>query len=146
MGGPLSNTRISAGAFTVTVAGEPRLGETVRLLTHKAAEADGCAARDAARLAEAVFGVVGAVLEARPGAADGGLDVQFEPEADALRVAIIVPSRFLPASGGLEDFLDSAGALDRLRAVVPDLTFGRSADGQACQLRCARAPRRAPDR
>jgi hypothetical protein len=148
MAGPLSNTRVSAGAFTVTVSGEPRLCETVRLLTHKAAEADGCVARDAARLAEAVYGVVGAVLEARPGAlSDRGLDVRFEPDADALGVEIVVPPRVVAASNsGLEGLLAASGALERLRAIVPDVEFGRSADGLSCRLRCSRAPRRAPDR
>jgi hypothetical protein len=148
MAGPLSHTRISAGAFTVTVSGEPRLGETLRLLTHKAAEADGCASRDAARLAEAVHDVVGALLEAKPGSSsDRGLDIRFEPDADALDVEIVVPPRVLAVpGGGLEGLLAASGALDRLRAIVPDVQFGRSADGLSCRLRFVRSPRRAPDR
>jgi hypothetical protein len=147
MAGPLSNTRISAGAFTVTVSGEPRLGETLRLLTHKAAEADGCVSRDAARLAEAVHDVVGALLEAKPGSSsDRGLDVRFEPAAEALDVEIVVPPRVLAGPGGLEGLLAASGALERLRAIVPDVQFGRSAEGLSCRLRFVRSPRRAPDR
>jgi hypothetical protein len=142
MSGPSSNS-LSAGAFTVTVAGEPRFVETIRLLTHKTAEADGCSTRDADRMAEAVQCVVGALLT--PSAANGGpaLDVRFEPSAGVLQVEIGVPGAGGSSSRSVEQVLAQRGVLGSLRALVPDVQFIRRGAVELCRFRC---PRRSADR
>jgi hypothetical protein len=49
------------GAFTVSVACDPRLMETVHELTRKAAEMNGCRAEDAAGLADATLALAEAL-------------------------------------------------------------------------------------
>lgn len=144
MSGPTSNSRVSAGAFTVTVGGEPRFVDTVRLLTHKAAEADGCAESDADRLAEAVEYVLRAFMDTSV-APPESVDVRFAPSNDMLQVEIGVPQS---GAGGrsVEAVLEQRGLLPGLRRLVPDVQFIRTGGMDLCRFRCPRAPRRTPDR
>ncbi len=143
MAGSTSNTRVSAGAFTVTIAGEPHLADLLRQLTHRAAEADGCTMGDADRLAEAVERIMSACLPAsRPQGEQ--FDLRFDPTPEILQVEIGFPAGF-DGSGGVEAALAARGVLAGLRALVPDLQFVRAGSRELCRFRCPRQPRRAPD-
>jgi hypothetical protein len=140
MSGSSSNSSTRTDVFTVTVSGDPRFISTIRLLTHKAAEADGCPEASAARLADAVERVLtlclGSELEAL---AAGAMDLSFEPSAGAFAVEIRVPAPAVAASGTLERTLAARGDLDAVRRLVPDAEFGAVGSHQFCRMACAHA-------
>lgn len=142
MPGLPSNQRHTA-AFTLTVSGDPRFIETVRTLTHKAAEADGCSDADAARLAEAVGRVLTALFGGVAATAvDRVSDVRFEPTGQAFSVEIRVPAGAVAPSGNaLERSLAASGGLDAVRTLAPNAEFGAVGAQQFCRIACPRASR-----
>jgi hypothetical protein len=137
MSGSASNSSTRTGVFTVTVAGDPRFIPTIRLLTSKAAEADGCSEASAARLGDAVGRILTLGLGGEPSAA-GALDLRFEPTPDAFYVEIRVVSR-AGADSVLERSLEARGELDTLRRLVSSAEFGAAGPHQYCRMACRRA-------
>ena len=131
MSGSASNSSTRTGVFTVTVSGDPRFIPTIRLLTSKAAEADGCSEASAERLGDAVSRILTAGLGGEPPAA-GAMDLQFEPTSDAFCVEIRVPTR-LAADGALER------SLDAVRSLVSSAELGAAGGHQFCRIACRRA-------
>jgi hypothetical protein len=142
MSGSSSNHRPRTAAFTVTVSGDPRFADTVRTLTRKAAEADGCAGADADRFASAVEHVLSTLLASlRAPSSEGALDLRFEPTRHAFRVEILVPARVVASSGGtLERSLAASGGLEVVRSLAPGAEFGETGAHQFCRLACRHAP------
>jgi hypothetical protein len=135
MSGSASNSSTRTGVFTVTVAGDPRFIPTIRLLTSKAAEADGCSEASAARLGDAVGRILTLGLGGEPSVA---VDLRFEPTPDAFYVEIRVVSR-AGADSVLERSLDARGELDTLRRLVSSAEFGSAGAHQYCRMACRRA-------
>jgi hypothetical protein len=131
MSGSASNSSTRTGVFTVTVAGDPRFIPTIRLLTSRAAEADGCSEANAARLGDAVGRILTAGLGGEPLGA-GPLDLQFEPTPDAFCVEIRVPTR-AAADGALER------SLEAVRGLVSSAEFGASGAHRFCRIACRHA-------
>jgi hypothetical protein len=142
MSGSSSNHRARTGAFTVTVSGDPRFVDTVRTLTRKAAEADGCAGGDAARLAEAVERVLATLFASfRAPLVEGVMDVRFEPTRHAFSVEIRVPALAVASAGGtLERSLAASGGLDAVRTLAPGAEFGEAGTHLFCRIACLHAP------
>jgi hypothetical protein len=117
------------GAFTVSVAGDPRLVETVHELTRKAAEISGCSAADAAGLADAAGTVATALGD--------DLDLAYRPTAFALVVEVRSTRR---AEGGrsLHAVL-SSGAFAKVKALVPAAELQGAGVDECCFLTCPRA-------
>jgi hypothetical protein len=139
MSGSSSNSSTRTGVFTVTVSGDPRFIPTIRLLTHKAAEADGCSEAHAERLADAVARVLTLALGAEHEAlAAGAMDLRFEPSSEAFAVEIRVPARVVGGST-LERSLAARGDLEEVRRLVPATEFGASGAHQFCRLACQHA-------
>jgi len=129
-----SNSARPAGAFTVTVSGDPRFAETIRTLTHKAAETGGCSHDDAMRLADAVERVLGSLLHPGRGPI---ADVTFEPSDRAFSVEIRVPAPAVADAGEtLERSLASGGNLETVRNLVPTTEFGAVGAHQFCRMAC----------
>jgi hypothetical protein len=136
MSGSSSNSSIATGVFTVTVSGDPRFVHTIRLLTRKAAEADGCPEANAARLADAVERILTRCLAHGPDASPA-MDIRFEPSATAFSVEIRVPAPAVAASGTLERALAAHGDLETVRRLVPETEFGAAGSHQFCRMACA---------
>lgn len=138
MSGPPSTSREFASAFTVTLAGDPRFIDAIRLLTQRAAEADGCAAASAARLGEAVERVLAALFASvRAPLTDGVTDLSFKPLGDAFCVEIRVPTTAVQAAGTtLERSVAEQGSLTSL---APGAEFGQAGPHQYCRIACPHA-------
>jgi hypothetical protein len=136
-----SNDLARTGAFTVTVSGDPRFVDTIGTLTRKAAETDGCAGADAARLAEAVERVLATLFATfHPPLAEGLTELRFESTGEAFSVEIRVPARAMASSGGtLERSLAEHGGLDAVRSLAPGAEFGEAGAHQFCRLACQHA-------
>jgi hypothetical protein len=131
MSGSASNSSTRTGVFTVTVSGDPRFIPTIRLLTSKAAEADGCSEASAERLADAVSRILTLGLGGEPPEA-GRMDLQFEPTSEAFCVEIRVPAR-LAANG------DLARSLDGVRGLVSSAELAAAGTHQVCRIACRHA-------
>jgi hypothetical protein len=140
MSGPSSSSPPPTGEFTVTVSGDPRFIETIRSLTHRAAESDGCSHADAVRLADAVERVLATLLGHGRALAAGAMDLRFEPSPHAFKVEIRVPARAVPEAGDtLERSLAARGDLDAVRRLVPATEFGSTGAHQFCRMACLHA-------
>jgi hypothetical protein len=118
------------GAFTVTVAGDPRLVETVTDLTRKAAEMAGCSASDADGLAEALSAVAKAVGNA--------IDLAYRPTPDALLVEVR-PAQRGEGVASLHALLERGGAFARVKALVPAAELQGAGSDECCLLMAPRA-------
>ena len=134
MSGSASNSSTRTGVFTVTVSGDPRFIPTIRLLTSKAAEADGCSEANAERLGDAVGRILTLGLGGEPLAADA-MDLRFEPAADAFVVEIRVSSRS-GADAAFERSLAAHGELETVRRLVSSAEFGAAGAHQYCRIAC----------
>ena len=119
------------GAFTVSVAGDPRLVETVHELTRKTAELSGCASADADRLADAARAVATALAE--------DLDLAYRPMPEALELEVR-PARRGQGGRSLRAVL-SRDAFAKVKALVPGAELQGSGADECCLLTC---PRTAP--
>jgi hypothetical protein len=119
------------GAFTVSVAGDPRLAETVHELTRKAAEMSGCRQEDGARLADAALAVATAV--------GGDLDLAYRPTPFALVLELRPAGRDAGPRPSLHAALTRNGALDRIQALVPAAELQGTGADECCFLTCPRA-------
>jgi hypothetical protein len=117
------------GAFTVSVAGDSRLVETVHELTRKAAEMSGCAPTDAAGLADAATAVATALAE--------DLDLAYRPMPKAL-VVEVRPARRGQGGRSLHALL-SRDAFAKVKALVPGAELQGSGADECCFLTCPRA-------
>jgi hypothetical protein len=117
------------GAFTVSVAGDPRLVETVHELTRKTAELSGCTAADAAGLADAASTLAVALAE--------DLDLAYRPTPQAL-VLEVRPARRGPGGRSLHAVL-SRDAFAKVKALVPGAELQGSGADECCLLTCPRA-------
>jgi hypothetical protein len=117
------------GAFTVSVAGDPRLVETVHELTRKTAEISGCSATDAAGLAEAASAVATALAE--------DLDLAYRPQPTGL-VLEVRPARRGQGGRSLHAVL-SSGAFAKVKALVPAAELQGTGVDECCFLTCPRA-------
>jgi hypothetical protein len=118
------------GAFTVTVAGDPRLLETVNELTKKAAEMAGCSTSDAAGLVEALSTVATAVGSA--------VDLAYRPTPSALVVEVRAAQRGEGASS-LRTLLSKGDAFARVKALVPAAELQGTGTDECCFLMAPRA-------
>jgi hypothetical protein len=116
------------GAFTVSVTGDSRLVETVHELTRKAAEMSGCAATDAAGLADAATAVASALAE--------DLDLAYRPMPEAL-VLEVRPARRGQDGRSLRAVL-SRDAFAKVKALVPGAELQGSGADERCLLTCPR--------
>ena len=118
------------GAFTVSVACDPRLMETVHELTKKAAEMSGCSAEDAAGLADATLALARALGDE--------VDLAYRPTPYAL-VLEVRPTRRGDGGPSLQAALGQGDAFARIKALVPAAELqGEGADA-CCFLTCPRA-------
>ena len=117
------------GAFTVSVAGDPRLVETVHELTRKTAEMSGCTAADASGLADAASAVARALAE--------DLDLAYRPMPHAL-VLEVRPARRGPGDGSLHAVL-SRDAFAKVKVLVPGAELQGTGADECCFLTCPRA-------
>jgi hypothetical protein len=118
------------GAFTVTVAGDPRLVETVNELTKKAAEMAGCSTSDAAGLAEALSTVATAVGSA--------VDLAYRPTPSALVVEVRAARRGEGATS-LRSLLAKGDLFARVKALVPAAELQGTGADECCFLTAPRA-------
>ena len=118
------------GAFTVSVAGDPRLADTVHELTRKAAEMNGCSAGDAAGLADAACAVAHALAD--------DIDLAYRPTPAALVVEVRSGRR---GTGGrsLHAALSSGDAFSKVKALVPAAELQGTGVDESCFLTCPRA-------
>lgn len=116
------------GAFTVSVTGDSRLVETVHELTRKAAEMSGCAATDAAGLADAATAVASALAE--------DLDLAYRPMPQAF-VLEVRPARRGEDGRSLRAVL-SRDAFAKVKALVPGAELQGSGADECCFLTCPR--------
>jgi len=116
------------GAFTVSVAGDPRLAETVHEVTRKTAELHGCAATDAAGLADAATAVANALAE--------DLDLAYRPMPQAL-VLEVRPARRGQGGRSLRAVL-SRDAFAKVKALVPGAELQGAGADECCFLTCPR--------
>ena len=116
------------GPFTVSVAGDPRLVETVHELTRKTAELHGCAASDATGLADAACAVASALAE--------DLDLAYRPTPKAL-VLEVRPARRGQGGRSLHAVL-SRDAFAKVKALVPGAELQGSGADECCFLTCPR--------
>lgn len=138
MSGSASNSSTRTGVFTVTVSGDPRFIPTIRLLTAKAAEADGCSEANAERLGDAVARILTLGLSGEP-FAGGAMDLRFEPSAGAFVVEIGVGTRPGGADAALDRTLDAQGELEAVRRLVASAEFGAAGERQYCRMACRHA-------
>jgi hypothetical protein len=117
------------GAFSVSVAGDSRLLETVHELTRKTAELHGCAAPDATGLADAACAVASALAE--------DLDLAYRPMPQAL-VLEVRPARRGQGGRSLHAVL-SRDAFAKVKALVPGAELQGSGADECCFLTCPRA-------
>lgn len=117
------------GAFTVSVAGDPRLQETVHELTKKAAEMSGCRAEDAASLADATLALARALGDE--------VDLAYRPTPFAL-ILEVRPARRGDGAASLHEVLGSE-ALARIKALVPGVELQGAGADECCFLTCPRA-------
>jgi hypothetical protein len=136
MSGSASNSSTRTGVFTVTVSGDPRFIPTIRLLTSKAAEADGCSEASARQLGDAVGRILMLGLGGEPLA--GAMDLRFEPTAEAFCVEIRVAARS-GGDGALERSLAARGELDVVRRLVSSAEFVGAGAHQYCRIACRHA-------
>jgi hypothetical protein len=118
------------GAFTVTVAGDPRLVETVNELTRKAAEMAGCSSSDAAGLAEALSAVAKAV--------GNDVDLAYRPTPSALVVEVRPTQRGAGASS-MHALLAKSDAFARIKKLVPAAELQGTGSDECCFLMAPRA-------
>jgi hypothetical protein len=117
------------GAFTVSVAGDARLLETVHEVTRKAAEMHGCAPAGAAGLADAACAVASALAE--------DLDLAYRPMSQAL-VLEVRPARRGQGGRSLRAVL-SRDAFAKVKALVPGAELQGAGADECCFLTCPRA-------
>jgi len=117
------------GAFTVSVAGDPRLADTVHELTRKTAELSGCTTADAVDLADAACAVATALAE--------DLDLAYRPMPQAL-VLEVRPARRGQGGRSLHAVL-SRDAFAKVKALVPGAELQGSGADECCFLTCPRA-------
>jgi hypothetical protein len=118
------------GAFTVTVAGDPRLMETVNEVTRKAAEMAGCSTSDAEGLAEALTAVARAVGSA--------VDLAYRPTPSALVVEVRPALRGEGASS-MHTLLAKGDAFARVKKLVPAAELQGTGSDECCLLMAPRA-------
>jgi hypothetical protein len=116
------------GAFTVSVAGDPRLVETVHELTRKTAELSGCTVEDATGMADAARAVASALAE--------DLDLAYRPTPEAL-VLEVRPARRGEGGRSLRVVL-SRDAFAKVKALVPGAELQGSGADECCFLTCPR--------
>ena len=117
------------GAFTVSVGGDPRLGDVVHELTRKAAEMNGCSAADAAGLADAACAVANAVR--------GDLDLAYRPTPFALVLEVRSAHRG-EGDDSLHAVLARNDAFARVKALVPSAELQGAGADECCFLTCPR--------
>jgi hypothetical protein len=118
------------GAFTVSVAGDPRLVETVHELTRKAAELNGCSTADAAGLADAACTVARALAD--------DLDLAYRPTPFAL-ILEVRPAHRGEGRRSLHAVLSGGDAFARVKALVPAAELQGAGVDEVCFLTCPRA-------
>lgn len=118
------------GAFTVSVAADPRLGEVVHELTRRAAEMSGCSEPDAAHLADAACTVAKALGD--------DLDLAYRPMPHAL-VMELRPARRGDGAASLHDVLSRGDAFARVKELVPAAELQGTGPDEFCYLTCPRA-------
>ena len=116
------------GAFTVSVAGDPRLADTVHELTRKTAEMSGCTAADSVDLADAACAVATALAE--------DLDLAYRPMPQAL-VLEVRPARRGQDGRSLRAVL-SRDAFAKVKALVPGAELQGTGADECCFLTCPR--------
>jgi hypothetical protein len=118
------------GAFTVSVARDPRLLETIHELTKKTAEMTGCRVEDASGLADATLAVAEAL--------DEDLDLAYRPMPGALVLEVRAARR---GRGGasLRAALERGDAFARIKALVPAAELQGAGADECCALSCPRA-------
>jgi hypothetical protein len=114
------------GAFTVSVAGDLRLADTVHELTRKTAEMSGCTPADAGALADAARAVATALAE--------DLDLAYRPLPEAL-VLEVRPARRGQGGRSLHAVL-SRDAFAKVKALVPGAELQGSGADECCLLTC----------
>lgn len=118
------------GAFTVSVACDPRLMETVHELTKKAAEMNGCRAEDAAGLADAALALARALGD--------DVDLAYRPTPYALIVEVR-PGRRGDGGPSLQAALGHGDGFARIKALVPAAELQGDGADACCYLTCPRA-------
>jgi hypothetical protein len=112
------------GAFTVTVAGDPRLVDTVSEMTKKAAEMAGCSTSDGEGLAEALSTVAKALGSA--------VDLAYRPTPSALVVEVRSAQRGEGAS--LRTQLAKGDVFARVKSLVPGAELQGAGADECCFL------------
>ena len=118
------------GAFTVSVAADPRLGEVVHELTRKAAEMSGCSEPDAAHLADAARTVAQALGD--------DLHLAYRPMPHALIVELR-SARSGDGEASLHAVLAAGDAFERVKKLVPAAELQGTGVDECCFLTCPRA-------
>jgi hypothetical protein len=118
------------GAFTVSVAADPRLGEIVHELTRRTAEMSGCSDADAAHLADAACTVAKALGD--------DLDLAYRPMPHAL-ILELRPGRRGDVAASLHAVLAAGDAFARVKQLVPAAELQGSGGDEFCFLTCPRA-------
>ena len=118
------------GAFTVSVAADPRLAEIVHELTRKAAEMSGCSGSDAAHLADAACTVARALAD--------DLDLAYRPMPHAL-ILELRSGRRGDSDASLHAVLAAGDAFARVKQLVPAAELQGTGVDECCFLTCPRA-------
>src|SRR5262245_16291710 len=118
------------GAFTVSVAADPRLGEIVHELTRRTAEMSGCSDADAGHLADAACAVAKALGH--------DLDLAYRPTRHSL-VVELRPGQRGDGAASLHDALSRGDAFARVKQLVPGAELQGSGVDEFCFLTCPRA-------
>jgi hypothetical protein len=118
------------GAFTVSVAADPRLAEIVHELTRKAAEMSGCSDSDATHLADAARTVAQALGD--------DLDLAYRPMPHAL-ILELRSGRRGDGDASLHAVLAAGDAFARVKQLVPAAELQGTGVDECCFLTCPRA-------